>query len=273
MDSMQARHANGTETSGPAIRRRSIRRGLVGALVSAVVAATVIAAPAVGGEAALGTADDAAPIPLRLEATVVREGVALRWSPCEVEPFRGYAVVRSKDERVTWPLGDGDAVIAKIEGQDATRFLDTDAPAGRRAWYRVFGFGGDARQPACASVIAGVAVPDALPVIRLAVGLRNGVPALRWSSCDEYRFDGYAIVRSKDERATWPLGDGDSLAGTASPDARHAFLDEDAPAGATIHYRVFCLRRTDDGAVVVAASPVRRIATPALEPDAAAALR
>jgi hypothetical protein len=42
--------------------------------------------------------------------------------------------------------------------------------------------------------------------------------------------------------------------------------DGDAAAGKTLWYRVFCVRKSGDGYVVVAVSPARKITTPAAEP-------
>ena len=66
----------------------------------------------------------------------------------------------------------------------------------------------------------------------------------------------YKLVRSGDATATWPLGDGDSLADVVGPDGARRFVDGDVPCGTELHYRVFAVKASGDGYAVVAASNV-----------------
>jgi hypothetical protein len=75
------------------------------------------------------------------------------------------------------------------------------------------------------------------------------------------------VVRSTDSTVTWPKGEGDSLAAVVGKDGETKFRDAGAPAGKKVWYRVFCVRETEAGYKVVAASAARAIEVPAAEPQ------
>ena len=92
-----------------------------------------------------------------------------------------------------------------------------------------------------------------------------GKPRVDWGSCTG-DWDLTKVVRSTNDGVTFPLGDGDSYAGVFGKDGPTAMTDGEVPAGKTIWYRVFCVRASGDGYVLVARSESRKITTPAAEP-------
>jgi hypothetical protein len=217
------------------------------------------------------------PIPekLRIAAEVGEGGVIVKWSACDPVGFAYYKLVRSLDERVTWPMGDDDRLVGAFDDPAITRTVDKRAPAGTKVFYAVFALSEIAPRIACASGVASVVTPRPDPTpkptdkpvaIELAVALKEGKVFLDWSSCERLDFDHYKVVRSKDERVTFPAGDGDTVIAAVGRDGRTAAWDESAPAGKTLYYRVFCVRATDAGYRVLAASPTKKIATPPADP-------
>jgi hypothetical protein len=69
-------------------------------------------------------------------------------------------------------------------------------------------------------------------------------------------FEKYKLVRSSDSNATWPLGDGDQLVGVIGPDGGTRFVDTSAPCNTELHYRVFAVRHSGEGYLVLASSNV-----------------
>jgi hypothetical protein len=69
-----------------------------------------------------------------------------------------------------------------------------------------------------------------------------------------------------DSMVTWPKGENDSLVAAVGVDGHTKAWDADAPGGKTVYYAVFCVRSTEAGYVVVAASAVKGIETPVVEP-------
>jgi hypothetical protein len=63
--------------------------------------------------------------------------VKLEWSRYTGEDFAYYKVVRSTNEEVSWPLGDGDKLVAAISEIDQLSFTDCP-PAGTTVFYQVF---------------------------------------------------------------------------------------------------------------------------------------
>jgi len=217
----------------------------------------------------------------------LRDGyVKVDWSACEVDGFRYYKVIRSADERPTWPLGEGDKLIAAVEDAGTTLIADGDLPLGTKLFYRVFAIhehNGELTV-ACQSPVRGLAVPAATPKpepkpepepeptdkpsasLALSVSIKEGKPYVDWSEC-RGDFDYYKVVRSTDSTVTWPNGENDSLAAAVGPDGKTAVWDGEATPGKKVWYRVFCVREAEGGYKVVATSPVKGIAVPAAEPD------
>jgi hypothetical protein len=210
--------------------------------------------------------------------------VKVDWSACDVDGFRYYKVVRSADERPTWPLGEGDKLIAAVEDAATTVIADGELPLGTKLFYRVFALaerdGG--MHVACQSPVRGLAVPAATPKpepkpepeptdkpsawLALSVSIKEGKPYVDWSEC-QGDFHYYKVVRSTDQAVTWPKGGNDSLVAAVGPDGKTAVWDGEATPGKKVWYRVFCLRETEGGYKVLASSPVKGIAVPADKPD------
>jgi len=231
-------------------------------------------------------APDAEPTVASLELALHLEDgyVKVDWSACDPDGFRYYKVVRSFDEKPTWPLGEGDKIVAAIEDPAKTVAADTDLPLGKKLFYRVFALAlhGDALVVVCQSPVRGLLVPAATPKpeptpkpeateppaasIELSLSIREGKPWVDWSACAN-DFQAYKVVRSTNSTVSWPKGEGDSLAAVVGPDGKTAILDGDAPAGKKVWYRVFCVRETDAGWKVLASSATKGISVPASEPD------
>ena len=214
--------------------------------------------------------------------------VIVEWSACEAAGFGAYKVLRSTDATVTSPRGENDTLVGVIESPSKTRLVDTTAPAGKKLFYRVFAFATHegVAYTACRSGVEDVTTPrpepeptpkpepDTEPTpkpevgsLGLALSIKEGVPYVDWTAC---KVDGdflYKVVRSKDAKATWPLGDYDSVVAAIGPDGGTAVFDEEIGPGRKMFYRVFCLRALDEGYKVLAASALKGIETPASEPE------
>ncbi len=216
-------------------------------------------------------------------AVVVRDGkVRLEWTACEAEDVARLKVVRSADEAVRWPAGERDTLIAALEPR-ASAHTDASPPEGRKSWYRVFAVAEVEGEHVvrCASDVERAFVPGPEPTdkptpeptdkpdvaaLELAVKLREGLPFVDWSACKADGFDDYKVVASKDSTVRWPAGDNDWLAAAIGERDVTAFWDKEAPAGKTLWYRVFCVRASDHGYQVLAASPAKAVTTPAADP-------
>lgn len=205
--------------------------------------------------------------------------VVLEWSACDPDGFAAWKVVRSTNEGVSWPKGEGDALVAAIGERGTRRAVDTDAPKGRKLWYRVFGLveRDGSQVVACKSSVDTALVekpapkptdkPDAEPgTLSLSPSLKADHPYLDWSACSSDRFDLYKVLRSKDSTVTWPAGDNDAIVAAIGDRGQTAFKDADAPGGRKLWYRVFCLDKGADGYRVLAASAAKAIETPTPEP-------
>jgi hypothetical protein len=78
-----------------------------------------------------------APEPLTLTASASVGKVTLTWTKYTGDDFCYYKVVRSTDAAVSWPLGDGDTLVAAIGDVETLSFVDA-APAGKTYSYEVF---------------------------------------------------------------------------------------------------------------------------------------
>jgi len=78
-----------------------------------------------------------APTPLTLEVSISGGQVALAWTRYQGEDFACYKVVRSTDATVSWPLGEGDTLVAAISDIDKLSTVDA-APTGQTFTYEVF---------------------------------------------------------------------------------------------------------------------------------------
>lgn len=202
--------------------------------------------------------------------------VVIDWGACDPVGFRYYKVIRSTNEGATWPLGSGDSLVGAVEDMGKTVLYDAKAPAGTKVYYKVVAVVEHEGKlvPACVSPLRGIVTkpaptdtPDA-GTLGLELGIVEGHPKVRWTTCTG-AFDYYKVVRSTDSTVTWPAGDNDKVVGVVGRDGDTKLYDGDAPAGQKLWYRVFCVRSSEAGYVVVAASAAQAIETPTLEPKPA----
>lgn len=227
-------------------------------------------------------ADLPAPDASEMDIALTLDGtsVVVEWSACETDVFVAYKIIRSKDEAATWPLGTGDALIGVIENQATTRFVDKNVDGGRLYHYRVVALGSwdGEKAIACRSDVAAIETPAPTPKptlkpeptdggdVGLSVVIKEGHPILDWTACTGVDFGKYKVVRSTDSTVTWPNGENDAVIAVVGMDGDTMAWDKDAPGGKTLFYRVFCVRSTEAGYVVVAASAVKSVTTPVVEP-------
>ncbi|HUG30716.1 MAG TPA: hypothetical protein VMQ65_09435 [Candidatus Limnocylindria bacterium] len=98
--------------------------------------------------------------------------------------------------------------------------------------------------------------------IALTLAIKEYHPVLQWGSCDGLGFDYYKVVRSSDSTVTWPAGDGDEVIAAVEQGGTRKAYDKYAPHGDKAWYRVFCVRKGDDGYKVVNASATKGIEVP-----------
>jgi hypothetical protein len=130
--------------------------------------------------------------------------VLVDWSACKAKGADYYKVVRSKDSTVRWPAGGNDTAIAAVEIGGATKTWDKHAPAGKRAWYRVFcvrhtdaGY-----KVLSASAAKSITAPKPKPApvpqpadMWLEVDVEGAAATLHWEACDSDGFSHYRILR------------------------------------------------------------------------------
>ena len=81
---------------------------------------------------------DPKPASMDLTLSNVDRGVKVDWSRCGTGPFDLYAIVRSTDATVSWPLGPHDRLVGIAWHRGRTVWIDHRAPKGTTVWYRVF---------------------------------------------------------------------------------------------------------------------------------------
>lgn len=111
------------------------------------------------------------------------------------------------------------------------------------------------------------AEPTKKPVLDLALAVVEGAIKIKWSACEVDGADYYKVVRSTDSTVKWPAGDNDEVIAVVEVGGTPKAWDEHAPAGKKVWYRVFCVRSTDDGYKVVAASETGSIVAPDKETE------
>lgn len=107
--------------------------------------------------------------------------------------------------------------------------------------------------------------PTEKPVLSLSLAVKEGAILIDFSACEVDGAEYYKIVRSTDSTVRWPAGDGDSVVAAIEVGAATKARDEHAKPGKKAWYRVFCVRHTDDGYRVLAASATKAIVAPAAE--------
>ena len=144
--------------------------------------------------------------------------------------------------------------------------------AGRKYFYRVAALHilDGKTVVGCRSAMARIMTPAPDPTtsgeIALTVVIKEGHPFLDWSECAGLDFDYFKVIRSTDATVTWPKGENDTLVAAIGRDGHSKTWDAEAPAGKKVYYRVFCVRSTEAGYVVVASSAVKSIVTAAATP-------
>ena len=167
--------------------------------------------------------------------------VSIDWTACTLAGADAYKVVRSTNEHVTWPAGDGDTLVVVIGVGGATAVVDEHAPAGKKAWYRVFcvHHTGDGYAVLTTSPVRGITVPGTEPTptpapdaceISLEVALDGGHPVLHWTACDSDQFSHYRIVRT--------TGDETKLMAEVAGAGNTTWADTSAETGHTYQYLI-----------------------------------
>lgn len=100
------------------------------------------------------------------------------------------------------------------------------------------------------------------PILSMSLAIKEGGVLVDWSACDVAGADYYKVVRSTDSTVNWPKGDNDELIAAVEIGGATKAWDGDAKSGQKAWYRAFCVRRTDDGYKVLAASEARAIVAP-----------
>jgi outer membrane biosynthesis protein TonB len=109
--------------------------------------------------------------------------------------------------------------------------------------------------------------PTAKPVLSLTLAVKEGAIFIDWGTCNVDGAGVYKVVRSTDSTVKWPAGDNDELIAATEVGGSTKAWDEHAAPGKKAWYRVFCVRKTEDGYKVLAASAAKSIVAPAEEPE------
>ena len=187
--------------------------------------------------------------------------------------FDYYKVVRSNDETVTWPAGDGDSFIAAIGPDGKHKFWDGEAPRGAKAFYRVFCVRStDSGYVAVgASDVVKVWVPEGEPkrtpepsVMGFEVDLTETGVVLAWEPCGSDGFTYYKVVRSTttDNPSYFPWTDGTELIGVIENAGVSGFTDTSVESGMTISYRVQAIGHWDGQKVLLGQTEVITVTIP-----------
>ena len=170
-------------------------------------------------------------------SVAVREGaIFIDWTGCEVDGAELYKVVRSSNEGVSWPLGAGDTLVAVVEVGGRTAAWDEHAPAGKKAWYRVFcvRHAGDGYKVLNATPPRGVTAPS-VPApepkaMWIEVGLDAGAVVVNWEACGGEQFSHYRILRR--------IGDSTTVVREIENAATTTWVDTTVEPGGTYEYLV-----------------------------------
>lgn len=214
------------------------------------------------------------PTPDRLElAITLKEGTPrLTWSACTNDRFDYYKVVASPDEQVRWPAGDNDSLRAAIGDPGETSYWDTDVPAGKTIYYRVFcvqatdaGYITLASSVVKAITTTGDVTPPPDPAtIGLEAGLADGGAVnLAWNACHVDGFVYYKVVRSLGTNPSYlPWTDGTELIGVIGDANVTGYQDTDVASGQVWHYRIQALGMWGGQKVVRCQSAVLEVVIP-----------
>ena len=196
----------------------------------------------------------------------------MEWGSCAGLDFDVYKVVRSTNSGVSWPLGEGDTLIAVVERGGTRKAWDGDAPHGVKVWYRVFcvRHTEDGYKVVNSSPAKGIAVPEEqAPPDPITLGLEaspadGGKLLLDWSGCEVDGFAFYKVLRSttNENPSYLPYHDGTEVVGVVS-EIGTTQLEVWAPdGGVTAWYRVQCIGYHGDQKVLLGESAVVSVTTP-----------
>ena len=168
----------------------------------------------------------------------VKEGaISIDFTECTVDGADTYKVVRSSNESVSWPLGEGDTLIAAIGMDGKTATMDEHAPAGKKAWYRVFcvRHTADGYKVLTSSPVRSITAPAKDPApepkhMGIEVSLDGGHVVIHWTACGGEAFSHYRIVRMS--------GDTTKVIAEIENADTTTWVDETVEAGGTYKYMV-----------------------------------
>jgi hypothetical protein len=217
-----------------------------------------------GGETIVGCRSDAAsistpaPTPkpeptddgkadMAISVTLKEGHPLIDWTACSGVDFDYYKVVRSTDSTVTWPVGDNDSKVAAVGKDGETKAWDTNAPAGKKVYYRVFCI----RETETGSVavassaVTGIQTPEGEPAPDpVALGFEVDVTGegvvLHWEGCSSDSFAFYKVVRSftNENPSYLPGTEGTEVIGVIENRSTTQLTDGAVESGDTIYYRV-----------------------------------
>lgn len=214
------------------------------------------------------------PVALTLTVEALPGKAKLTWSAYTGADFAFYKIVRSDDASApTWPLGEGDKLVAAIDNKATLTY--TDGCGAGTVIYRVFAVkkSGDAfdvvgqSDPKTVTVEAPVsseppaaAGKTAPPVgsFTLTATVNGTEVDLSWTKYTGDYFQYYKVVRSHSSAPTWPLSGDSQLLSAITSINQTTFVDSSVRAGQTYQYRVYVYTHetfaaADSGSVVVPA--------------------
>lgn len=104
--------------------------------------------------------------------------------------------------------------------------------------------------------------PTAKPVLSLSLSVKEGAVLIDWGACEDDGAQVYKVVRSTDSTVKWPTDENDDLIAAVTVGGSTKTWDQHAAPGKKAWYRVFCLRHTEDGYKVQAATAAKAIEAP-----------
>lgn len=148
-------------------------------------------------------------------ALAVKEGaILIKWSSCEVDGADHYKVVRSTDTTIKWPTTGTDVLVAAVEVGGTPKAWDEKAPAGKKAYYRVFCVNktDSGYKVLAASEVAGIKAPEKETkptpkptpeayMMWIEAAAEGNAVTLHWEACGSDGFSHYRIVRKVDGEA------------------------------------------------------------------------
>ncbi len=214
-----------------------------------------------------------------LEAIALGLGIkeyhaVVEWGSCSGLDFDAYKVVRSMNSTASWPLGEGDTLIAVVEPGGNRRAYDGESAHGVKVWYRVFcvRHTEDGYKVVNSSAARGIEVPEELappPPDPITLGLEaslvdGGKVRLDWSACEVDGFAFYKVVRSttNEDPSYLPYHDGTDVVGVVSEAGATALEVWPPDGGGTAWYRVQCIGYHGDQKVLLGESAVVAVTVP-----------